>query len=72
MKPIGLLYVHKSPPLLPILRQMNPIHINQFFSHMSLGLPSGLFPSFFPTETEYHSSFISCVLHAQPVSHSHK
>jgi hypothetical protein len=50
--------VHKSPPLVLILSQINPIHtIPSYLSkinfnivhHLRLGLPSGLFPSGFPT-----------------------
>jgi hypothetical protein len=48
--------VYKSPPLLPILCQINPVHvIPSYFSktgfntvlssHRCLGLPNGLFPS---------------------------
>jgi hypothetical protein len=42
--------VRKSPPLVPILTQINPIHtIPSYLSkiHFNLGLPSGLFPSGF-------------------------
>ena len=38
-------------------------------SHLSLGLPSGLFPSDFPTKTLYTSLLSSHVQHARP-SHS--
>jgi hypothetical protein len=51
--------VHKSPPLVPILSQMNPvhntlsylfmIHFNIILQH-SLGPHSGLIPSGFPTK----------------------
>jgi hypothetical protein len=48
--------VHKSPPLVPILSHIVPIHTTpsylRFFlilsTHLRLGLPSGLFPSSFP------------------------
>ena len=40
---------HKRPPPIPILGQPNPVHI----THLRLGLPSGLFPSGFPTKTLY-------------------
>jgi hypothetical protein len=48
--------VHKSPPLSPIPSQINPIHtappylsILTLSTHLHLRLPSGLFPSGFPT-----------------------
>jgi hypothetical protein len=55
--------VDKSPPLVPILSQINPIHeTSSYFSLSStllvssclrLGLPSGLFHSDFPTDILY-------------------
>jgi hypothetical protein len=55
MEPEGLLnLVHKSPPLDPILGQMNPVHIiiRYFFkihlilsSYLRLSLPNGFLPS---------------------------
>jgi hypothetical protein len=56
--------VHKSPPLVPILSQFDPVHtIASYLSkirfnivylrHLRLGLPSGLFPSGFPTNILY-------------------
>jgi hypothetical protein len=54
--------VHESSPLVPILSQMNPVDTSilsvlttvlTLFSHLCLGLPSGLFYSGFPTRTSY-------------------
>jgi hypothetical protein len=53
--------VHKSPPLVPIPSQINPIHtipsylrsILILFTHLRLVLPSRLFPSGFPTNILY-------------------
>ena len=50
---------HKRPPPVSILDQPNPVHIPTFWrcilisTHLRLGLPSGLFPSGFPTKTLY-------------------
>ena len=55
---------HKRPPPVPILGQPNPVHIPKshlleyiliLSTHLRLGLPSGLFPSGFPTKTLYTS-----------------
>jgi hypothetical protein len=54
--------VHKSPPLVHITNQINPVHTTpsclfkiQFilFIHLGLVLPSGLFPSGFPISILY-------------------
>jgi len=55
--------VYKSPPLFPVLSQMNPFHapphpnswrsILILSSHLCLCVPSGLFPSDFTTKTLY-------------------
>jgi hypothetical protein len=52
--------VHKNPPLVSILSQANPVHIttsylskiqfNIILPPIRLGLPTGLFPSDFPTK----------------------
>ena len=53
---------HKRPPPVSILGQPNPVHIPTFhlleihliiIHYLRLGLPSGLFPSGFPTKTLY-------------------
>jgi hypothetical protein len=46
--------VHKSPPLVPILSQINPIltilcYLSKIHFNLRLGLSSGLLPSGFPT-----------------------
>ena len=50
-------HIHKCPPLVPILSQLNPVHIphptSWISSHLRLGFPSGLFPSGLPTKTLY-------------------
>jgi hypothetical protein len=51
--------VHNSPPLGPILSQIDQIHTRSLrsililSSHLRLGLPSGLFPSGFPINILY-------------------
>ena len=55
-------YIHKLSPPVPILSQLDPVHtphppswrsILILFSLLHLGLPSGLFPSVFPSKTLY-------------------
>jgi hypothetical protein len=51
--------VYKSPPLVPILSQFDPVptipsYLSKILStHLRLGIPSGLFPSGFPTNILY-------------------
>jgi hypothetical protein len=54
--------VHMSPPPVPILSQLNPLHTPQPIpltfilipsSHLQLGLPTGFFPSGFHIKTRF-------------------
>jgi hypothetical protein len=69
--------IHKSPPPVPILSQLDPIYIpptnlpkihSDPILHLCIGLPSGLFPSGFPIKTLYtflsHTCHISCPPHS--------
>jgi hypothetical protein len=69
--------VHKGTPLVPVMSQINPIHITRSYIsktilnitfHLNLGLPSGLFPYGFPTKILYAFLFSRCVPHALPIS----
>ena len=74
-KPEGHYHIHKSPPLVPILGQINPVHPTSptcwrsilLLSHLCLGLPSGVFPSSLSTKTLYTLP-PPYVLHALPIS----
>jgi hypothetical protein len=76
-------HVHKNPPLVPILRQINPVHASPCISQRSililtsrlrLGLPSGLFPSGVPTKIIYailpNVCYITCPSHLLWLDHS--
>ena len=62
MEPEGSLTIHKCPPTVPTLNQLDPVHSTTFHFlkiHLNIilpstpGLPRGLFPSGFPTKTLY-------------------
>jgi hypothetical protein len=70
--------VHKSPPLVHMLGQIDSVHtipshpisprsILILFTHLRLDLPSGLFPSSFPTNTLY--AFLVSPIHATCPAH---
>jgi hypothetical protein len=58
--------VHKSPPLVPILHQINSVHTIPSYlrsilitsTRLRLDLPSGLFRSDFPTNMHSSSPFV--------------
>jgi hypothetical protein len=65
--------IHKCSPTVPVLSQLDPVQaslpiswrsILLLSSHLRLGLPSGLYPSGFPTKTCIHLSSSPYVLHA--------
>jgi hypothetical protein len=69
--------IHKCPPLASILSQSNSVHTPtshflkshlNIMPHLRLGLPSGLFPSGFPTKTLYTSLSSPTALHVPPNS----
>jgi hypothetical protein len=71
--------VHKSPPLVPILSQINPVLITPLYIckiHFNIIHRStswsfyGLFRSGFPTSILYAFLFSPSVLHALPISSS--
>jgi hypothetical protein len=71
--------VHSSLPLVPVLSHINPVHTLLILSsHLYLHLPSGLFPTGFPTKTLHRYLFcpyrwmlnsIPWLLSASPVIH---
>ena len=75
--------IHKCPPPVPILSQLDPIHtpnhtswrsILILSSHLRLGLPSGFIPSGFPTNTLYrlllsNTRYMPCPSHSSRFYH---
>jgi hypothetical protein len=63
---------HKSPSLVPILSEINPINtipsILILSTHLRLGIPSGLFPSHFPTNILYAFLFSFIRATSLPIS----
>ena len=69
---------HDSPPIVLVLRQINPVHapfrpiryrsVLILSFHLYLGRPSGSLPSLFPTKTPQASLFRLIVPHAMPTS----
>ena len=69
--------IHKCPPPVPVLSQINPVRaphptswgsILILSSHLRAGLPSGLFPSGFPIKTLYTLLLSPYMLHSRPNS----
>ena len=70
-------HIHKCLTPVPILSQLDPVHTStshflkihlNIISHLSLSLPSGLFPSGFPIKTLYIPFILQYALHALPNS----
>ena len=67
--------IHKSPPLAPILSQIDPVHVSQTISrksililssHLRLGLSSGLLSSVCRTKAQY-VPLLPYLLYALPI-----
>jgi hypothetical protein len=70
--------IHKFPPPIPFLSQIDLVHvpISYFlrsvlilFSHLYLSLPSGIFPSGYPTKTLYTRIPLFCIIRATHPAH---
>jgi len=68
------IHIHKSPPPVPILSQVHSVHapiplLERSFSilssHLRRGLPSGLFPSCFPSKS-LHTPLLSPICATWP------
>jgi hypothetical protein len=69
--------IHKHPPPVATLSQINPVHATPhsppwrviliLFSHLPLSLPSGLFPSDIPIEFCMHLFCVPYVLHVPSI-----
>jgi hypothetical protein len=76
MEPEGSLLRLEGPPLVPVLRPINPVYSAPsylrstliLFTHLRLGLPSGPFASGFPTKILYEFLFTPFVLHTLPIT----
>jgi len=70
-------FIYKHSPSVLILRQINLVHVPHpiswrsnliLSSHLCLGIPSGLFPSGFPTTDLYTPLLSPYMLYALPIS----
>lgn len=62
---------HRTAPLVPVLRQTNPVHtIASHFSKVTpiINLPREMSPWSFPSKMLYVFLFLSCVLHFPPTT----